>query len=59
MTPVALPKTCQSREGSSFRFSMKTSSRACVQFSSLRMTVAAGHRDRGGRPEGAVELGVG
>lgn len=59
MTPVALPKTCQRREGSSFLFSMKTSSRACVQFSSLRMTVAEGHKDSSGWVEGAVGLGVG
>lgn len=45
--PVALPNTCQRRELSSLRFSMKTLSSAWVQFNSLRMTGAGGkHRER-------------
>lgn len=44
--PVALPNTCQRRELSSLRFSMKTLSSAWVQFNSLRMTGAGGkHRE--------------
>lgn len=39
---MALPKTCHRRVGSCLRFSMNTFSRASVQLSSLRMTVAEG-----------------
>lgn len=39
---MALPKTCHSSVGSCRRFSMNTFSRASVQLSSLRMTVAVG-----------------
>lgn len=39
---MALPKTCHSSVGSCLRFSVNTFSRASVQLSSLRMTVAVG-----------------
>lgn len=39
---MALPKTCHSSVGSRLRFSVNTFSRASVQLSSLRMTVAVG-----------------
>lgn len=44
---MALPKTCHSSVGSCLRFSMNTFSRASVQLSSLRMTVAGGKRGAG------------
>lgn len=43
---MALPKTCHNSVGSCLRFSMKTFSRASVQLSSLRMTVAEGQGRR-------------
>lgn len=38
--PVALPNTCQRRDGSSSLFFLKTSSSSAVQFSSFRIIVA-------------------